>query len=310
MTGITYLSSATNSFSYNGLGLRVSKNDSAGAFAYVCDGTDVASAVLKDGKANFTPGLSERRRTVSKFTHKDALGSTRGITNTSQSTTDAILYDAFGMTVSRTGTTPTPFGFVGGAQYQTDADSGLMLLGHRYYDACIGRFISEDPIQAGDNWYAYCENNPLNDTDETGLQSDARGKPVGYEPTPGPKGEPGTVPIYKDGSRGEWTPNDPRSNDPRVGHDRGRNVRPRGGEEHGRRNKGPQGPRRWEWPNIQWPKIRWPKIQWPKIQWPKIPIFPILRGIPLFDLPIIVVMPPEFWHPREESEKWKREHTT
>ena len=79
-----------------------------------------------------------------------------------------MLFDAFGMTVSRTGTTPTPFGFVGGAQYQTDADSGLMLLGHRYYDASVGRFISSDPIQAGDNWYAYCENNPLSRIDPDG----------------------------------------------------------------------------------------------------------------------------------------------
>ncbi len=27
---------------------------------------------------------------------------------------------------------------------------GLMLLGHRYYDASIGRFISRDPAYAGD----------------------------------------------------------------------------------------------------------------------------------------------------------------
>ena len=85
------------------------------------------------------------------------------------------------MTVSRTGTTPTPFGFVGGAQYQTDADSGLMLLGHRYYDASIGRFISSDPIQAGTNWYAYCTNNPLRGIDPTGLinQADALKKFMG-----------------------------------------------------------------------------------------------------------------------------------
>ena len=38
---------------------------------------------------------------------------------------------AFGMTVSRTGSTATPFGFVGAQQYQTDADSALQLLGHR-----------------------------------------------------------------------------------------------------------------------------------------------------------------------------------
>ncbi len=44
-----------------------------------------------------------------------------------------------------------------------------MLLGHRYYDASVGRFISEDPIQAGDNWYAYCDNNPLKAIDPSGL---------------------------------------------------------------------------------------------------------------------------------------------
>ena len=62
--GITYPSSATNTFSYNGLGLRVSKSDSSGALAYVCDGTEVASPVLKDGAAVYTPGLSERRGTA------------------------------------------------------------------------------------------------------------------------------------------------------------------------------------------------------------------------------------------------------
>ncbi len=44
-----------------------------------------------------------------------------------------------------------------------------MLLGHRYYDASLGRFLSSDPVQAGSNWYAYCDNNPLVRVDPTGL---------------------------------------------------------------------------------------------------------------------------------------------
>jgi RHS repeat-associated protein len=169
VTSITYPSSATNSFTYNGNDLRMQKVDSAGTANYLCDGTTPASSVLKDGSAVYTPGLSERRGSASKFYHGDALGSTRGITNTSQTVTDSVLYDGFGMTVSRTGTTPTPFGFVGSGQYQTDNDSGLMLLGHRYYDAGAGRFISSDPAKAGNNWYAYCNNNPLQRTDPLGL---------------------------------------------------------------------------------------------------------------------------------------------
>ena len=33
----------------------------------------------------------------------------------------------------------------------------------------MGRFLSSDPAQAGSNWYAYCDNNPLVRVDPTGL---------------------------------------------------------------------------------------------------------------------------------------------
>lgn len=120
----------------------------------------------------YTPGSSERRGGTSKFLHGDALGSTRGITAANQSSTDTVLYDAFGQTVNRTGSSATPFGFVGGQEYQTDGNSGLMLLGHRYYDSSIGRFITRDTAKDGDNWYAYCENEPLNWVDSDGQEAE------------------------------------------------------------------------------------------------------------------------------------------
>src|SRR5207302_8854781 len=98
---ITCPNSTTNSFVYNGDDLRVSKTDSAGTSAVITDGTGPASPVLKDARAVYTPGISERASGTSKWYHGDALGSTRGITNGSQSVTDAMLYDAFGMTVHR-----------------------------------------------------------------------------------------------------------------------------------------------------------------------------------------------------------------
>ena len=39
----------------------------------------------------------------------------------------------------------------------------------RYYDPGLGRFISEDPIRDGGNWYAYCGNNPVMKVDPSGL---------------------------------------------------------------------------------------------------------------------------------------------
>lgn len=39
----------------------------------------------------------------------------------------------------------------------------------RWYDPTLGRFITEDPIKDGINFYAYAYNNPLRFTDPTGL---------------------------------------------------------------------------------------------------------------------------------------------
>ena len=47
--------------------------------------------------------------------------------------------------------------------------SGLYYFNARWYDASLGRFITEDPIKDGINFYAYAYNNPLRYTDPTGL---------------------------------------------------------------------------------------------------------------------------------------------
>jgi len=60
-------------------------------------------------------------------------------------------------------------GDVGGRLgHTTEDDTGLIYMRARYYDPAIGRFISEDPAGNGDNWYAYCDNNPVNLVDESG----------------------------------------------------------------------------------------------------------------------------------------------
>jgi RHS repeat-associated protein len=51
---------------------------------------------------------------------------------------------------------------------QTDAN-GLTYMRARYYSPELGRFINEDPIRDGHNWYAYTDGNPVNRIDPTGL---------------------------------------------------------------------------------------------------------------------------------------------
>jgi RHS repeat-associated protein len=167
--GAGYLKSASDgsttvNYVYNGLGQRVSKSGGASA-SYILSDDSIDSQVLSDGAASFVHGasglVSENRGGTSKFYHADALGSVKALTDGSGSVTDSRSTDAFGLVVTTSGSTSTPFGFAGNHGYQQDSETGLMRLGHRMYDASTGRFISRDPIRAGYNWYTYCENNPV-----------------------------------------------------------------------------------------------------------------------------------------------------
>jgi len=51
-----------------------------------------------------------------------------------------------------------------------DAETGLHYNFHRYYDPALGRYITEDPIRDGLNWYAYAGSNPGNNVDPLGLE--------------------------------------------------------------------------------------------------------------------------------------------
>jgi len=50
-----------------GLGLRLTKNDSTGGYAYLCDGISPASSILSDGRLSFTPGISRINAPGSRF---------------------------------------------------------------------------------------------------------------------------------------------------------------------------------------------------------------------------------------------------
>jgi len=105
----------------------------------------------------------------SRFYLPDAQGNSRGLLDGSQGNTDGYNWDAFGNSVSRFGTNPAGYAWNVSSGYQSDGDSGLKLLGHRYYDSRTGRFISQDPAGDGDNWYGYCDNDPIGKTDPSGL---------------------------------------------------------------------------------------------------------------------------------------------
>ncbi len=139
--------------------------DSAGVHTYLCDGTSPGSPVLSDGFAVYTPGLSEHRNGASLYYANDQLGNLWTVDAAGKSQTFYEDTTAFGTMLSSAGTGTTPFKFGGGNGCQTDADTQMVLMGYRYYDARTGRFLSQDPIGDGDNWYAYADNSPTNEVD-------------------------------------------------------------------------------------------------------------------------------------------------
>ena len=105
--------------------------------------------------------------TSAYFLQKNAHGDvTAAISGTERAATYD--YDAFGNTLIEEGEINNPIRYSG--EY-LDEETGLIYLRARYYDPSVGRFISEDPIRDGMNWYAYCGNSPVMMVDPRGLVS-------------------------------------------------------------------------------------------------------------------------------------------
>jgi RHS repeat-associated protein len=154
MTQIVYPGGATSTFGYNGLDTRTSQNGPSGVRNYLRDGAYVTDPVVQDGWAVYTPTISQVRSGTVRYNHS-GLKSMDIQSTASQTISSTIHRDAFGNQTSINGAWTGPFGYAGGFGYQQDADSGLMLLGHRYYDPSTGRFLTRDPIKDGRNWYSY-----------------------------------------------------------------------------------------------------------------------------------------------------------
>ena len=100
----------------------------------------------------------------------DALGTTLGLTSDVGALTDAFLHEAFGTGLGRTGTTSTPYQYVGGYGYWNEPDVGLKQVWHRWYGAVTGSLISRDPLGPGrPESYAYVGQSPALNIDPTGL---------------------------------------------------------------------------------------------------------------------------------------------
>ena len=170
---------------YNGDGLRAWKQDSLGNRTYfVYDGTNVIGELNATGNLGVVytwgaNGLLSRKAGSggTQFFTYDPTGSVATVTNSAASVQGDELFDATGKRLNSYSSRPVDF--CGQWGYYDDAETGLILCGHRYYDSFAARFLNRDPIwfDGGVNLYGYRQNNSVYGIDPEGLV--ARTSPLG-----------------------------------------------------------------------------------------------------------------------------------
>ena len=77
------------------------------------------------------------------------------------------VYDAFGNEKAPDPTDTNPFRYCG--EYW-DQETGTYYLRARHYAPRLGRFTQEDSARDGQNWYIYCDSNPIKYVDSNGRE--------------------------------------------------------------------------------------------------------------------------------------------
>lgn len=170
-TTLSGVAVGSDTMSYNGDGLRMKRGStrftwdtegptpqllSSGAggddFIYGPNGT-LLEAVYSDG--------------VPAYYFTDAIGSVRALLGPSGAVTATYNYDPYGALSYESYNGGTRARFAGA---YLDTGDGLYYLDHRYYDPATGQFISSDPlVDVTGQPYAYATDDPVNNTDPTGL---------------------------------------------------------------------------------------------------------------------------------------------
>ena len=127
------------------------------------------------------------------------VGSVIAIASTTAGVQDEITYDPFGNIVTQTDAAEADRFMFAGMEY--DSTTGLYYDHARYYDAAIGRFVSQDPMgfAAGDtNLYRYVGNEPTNANYPSGHGLVDHWGPA-IRPTPSPGSEPREGTLFPNG---------------------------------------------------------------------------------------------------------------
>ena len=175
--------------SYNGDNRRVISQQGATSTKFVWDATtdaylselnaaNAVQAVYTNEPQQYGSVVSQRRSSTSHWLHADALGTTRLLTGSTQTTSDTYLLDAWGNPITSSGSTVNPFRWVGRYGYYQDASTGLVYVRARMYQPPSARWTSIDPrgFVDGLNATVYCHNDSVTRLDQSGFSCLSGGK--------------------------------------------------------------------------------------------------------------------------------------
>ena len=178
LTGIGFPTGTSVEYQYDGQGRRLRMKDpnvevfSQYGMGQVISDRDGAGAVI----AYYVRGIGGRlisnvQTAGTRYYHFDGLGSVVALTDSAGAKVSSYTYDEFGVLKQSTGQSWNNFEYTSSIH---DASPGLYLMGARYYNPALGRFITQDTWggNAYEPWtknlYAYGRGNPVNYIDPTG----------------------------------------------------------------------------------------------------------------------------------------------
>ncbi|MDP3486444.1 MAG: RHS repeat-associated core domain-containing protein, partial [Bacillota bacterium] len=180
-------------YSYDANGIRAKKVEDGENTVYLALGYrnfyEVTNGVATKHIFAGVQRIAEVKDGVVSYFHNDHLGSPRAVTNAAGLLVAAMAITPFG--VPHSTNAPTAYRFTG-----KELDStGLYYFAARYYDASVGRFVTEDTWLGtrsqpeSQNRYVYVINNPLRYIDPTGnvfidLERDGGGGGAAAKPAP------------------------------------------------------------------------------------------------------------------------------
>ena len=175
--------SDTLSFAYNESGLRTSKTVNGVTHSYVWQGSKIAADITDayalyfhyDSSGEVIGFTRTANGTDTEYFYvKNLQGDILKVITVTGTETATYTYDAWGKLLTSSGDLAdiNPLRYRG---YFYDTETGLYYLQSRYYDPEVSRFINPDAYATTDvdgvlsaNMFAYCENNPIRNTDSTG----------------------------------------------------------------------------------------------------------------------------------------------